>query len=181
VKPPPNPSSSRIAEIITSRTASDPNDLIEGWQKLLKSLLSQMTPYLREGHLVTFRTLTDPERKFFEELHRRIEVPPSVSAIYISPSVRLEMMQRRPEGKTQPAADRSAEDPPDRGILLAGRPAEFEPIVNALFAKPPFTPAIDVYEKGRLLAGYAYHSIDECIADLTHVLQTHLRRQTGQG
>jgi hypothetical protein len=91
------------------------------------------------------------------------------------------MIYRRPEGEVQPAADRSAENPPDRGILLAGRKVDFEPIVNALFAKPPFTPAIDVYEKGRLLAGYAYHSIDECIADLTHVLQTHLQRQTGQG
>jgi hypothetical protein len=42
-------------------------------------------------------------------------------------------------------------------------------------AKPPFTPAIDVYDNGQLLAGYVYNTIDECIDDLTKVLQIHLK------
>jgi hypothetical protein len=179
VKSSPSPSSSRIAEIIAGRTASENSDLVKGWQNLLKNLLSDMAPYLRRGHLVTFRTLTDPERVFFETLHRSVAVPPSVSAIYLSPSVRSQMLVRGQGGNDQPVADQPSESPPDKGILLASRMADLELIVNALFAKPPFTPAIDVYDHGQLLAGYVYESIEECIADLTHVLQTHLQREPG--
>lgn len=179
MKASPSPSSSRIADIIAGRTTSDRKNLIEGWQNLLQDLLTQMKPYLRAGQLVTFRTLTDEERTFFEALHSSVKVPTSVSAVYLSPSVRHRMTARRPSGGQQPSGDRSPENPPDKGILLAGRTADLGIIVNALFAKPPYTPAIDVYDTGRLLAGYVYNTIDECLADLTHVLHTHLKRPSG--
>jgi hypothetical protein len=54
-------------------------------------------------------------------------------------------------------------------------------VINALMAKPPFTPAIDVYDNGQLLAGYIYNTIDECIGDLARVLQIHLQPGPGQG
>jgi hypothetical protein len=38
-----------------------------------------------------------------------------------------------------------------------------------------FTPAIDVYDNGQLLAGYVYNTIDECVDNLTTVLQIHLQ------
>ena len=38
-----------------------------------------------------------------------------------------------------------------------------------------FTPAIDVYDDGQLLAGYVYNTIDECVDNLTRVLQVHLQ------
>ena len=177
VKPSPNDSTERIADIIARRTAPDRKALVKGWQEMLGNLLSQMTPYLRSGQLVTFRTLTAAERTFFEALHHQISVPSSVNAVYLSPSVRFRMMYHRP-GRQQPPVDPSAKDPPDEGIVLAVRTTDLEPIVNALFAKPPFTPAIDVYDRGELLAGYVYNTIDDCIADLANVLQVHLQRQT---
>lgn len=44
-----------------------------------------------------------------------------------------------------------------------------------------FTPAIDVYDDGQLLAGYAYNTIDECVGNLTKVLQIHLQSGPDQG
>jgi hypothetical protein len=38
-----------------------------------------------------------------------------------------------------------------------------------------FTPAIDVYDNGQRLAGYVYNTIDECVGNLTRVLQIHLQ------
>lgn len=171
MKPSQNSSSSRIADIIASRAAAGPDDLVAGWQNLLKQLLAQTAPYLRPGHLVTFRRINDAEQQFFKQLHRSVAVPPGAGAIYLPPSVRSQMMY----GRT--GSDHRADHPPDTGILLATLPADFTVIVNALFAKPPFTPAIDVYDNGRLLAGYVYNTINECTAALSEVLRVHLQLQ----
>jgi hypothetical protein len=174
VKPFENTVYSSVAEIIESRSPAGRQDSVRGWHDLLKKLLSQMTPYLKEGHLVTFRTLSKWERGFFEELHRKVALPSTVSAIYMPPSVRFQMLYRRPEGEPRAIPDHSPENPPDEGIILGCRRTDLDVVVNALLAKPPFSPAIDVYDNGQLLAGYVYNTIDECIGDLTKVLQTHL-------
>ena len=174
MKPFENTVYSSVAEIIESRSPAGRQDSVRGWHDLLKKLLSQMTPYLKEGHLVTFRTLSNWERGFFEELHRKVALPSTVSAIYMPPSVRFQMLYRRPEGEPRAIPDHSPENPPDEGIILGCRRTDLDVVVNALLAKPPFSPAIDVYDNGQLLAGYVYNTIDECIGNLTKVLQTHL-------
>jgi len=174
VKPLKKSSNSSIAEIIESRSPAGRQDSVQGWHNLLIKLLSQMTPYLKEGHLVTFRTLNDREREFFEDLHGKVTVPSTVSAIFLPPSVRFQMLYHRPEGESRAVPDHSPENPPDKGIVLGCRRTDLNVVVNALLAKPPFTPAIDVYDNGQLLAGYVYSTIDECIDNLTKVLQIHL-------
>ena len=171
---------SSIADIIESRSPAGKNESVQGWHNLLKKILHQMAPYLRESHLVTFRSLTDQEAVFFEKLIKRISVPPSVAAIYMPPSVRYQMLYNRPAGEPQPIPEHSPDNPPDEGIILACQRVDFNVVINALMAKAPFTPAIDVYDNGQLLAGYIYNTIDECIADLTKVMQIHLRSRTNQ-
>jgi hypothetical protein len=163
-----------IDEIIESRSPAGRHDSVQGWHNLLKRLLGQMTPYLRDGRLVTFRSLTDLEIDFFEKLHRKILVPPSASAIYMPPSVRFQMMYQRPAGDGSPLIDHDPDNSPDDGIVLACRKSEVDVVINALLAKPPFTPAIDVYDDGRLLAGYVYNTIEECLDGLTDAMRTHL-------
>ncbi len=177
MKTPENALNSRISEVIESRSPAGQNDSVKGWHNLLKRLFTQLSPHLREGQLITFRDLNDRERAFFEEFHPQVKVPPGVGAIYLPPSVRFQMMYQRPEGEPQPLIEHSPENSPDKGIVLAARRTDFNVVVNALFAKPPFTPAIDVYSDGQLLAGYVYSTIDECIEDLTRVLEIHLRTQ----
>lgn len=169
-----------ISGIIENRSPAGHNDSVQGWHNLLKKVMVQISPYLREGHLVTFKHLKEQERLFFKKLHRNIMVPISVGAIYLPPSVRYQMLYHRPEGQPQPLPEHSPDNPPDEGIVLACRKTDFTVIINALLAKPPFAPAIDVYDDGQLLAGYVYNAIDECIADLTKVLQIHLQPGTRQ-
>ena len=164
----------RMAEIIESRSPAGRQDAVQGWHNLLKDLLAQMAPYLRKGHLVTFRELKAPERLFFEKRLNIIRVPAAVKALYLPPSVRHQMLYQRPATGPHPIPEHSADHPPDEGIVLASRKNDFNVVINALLAKPPFTPAIDVYDDGQLLAGYVYHTIDECITNLSKVLQTHL-------
>ena len=178
MKPSDKAFNSQISEIIENRSPAGQNDSVKGWHNLLKRLLAQMSPHLREGQLITFRTLHDSERAFFEALHAKVKVPPSVGAIYLPPSVRFQMMYQRPEGEPQPLVEYSLENSPDEGVVLATRTTDFSVVVNVLLAQPPFTPAIDVYCDGQLLAGYVYNTINECIEDLTKVLEIHLQRQT---
>jgi len=170
-----NELNSYLAGIIESRAPAGQYDAVQGWHKLLKNLLGRMAPYLQEGHLVTFRRLKEQESQFFEQLHQKVTIPASVGAIYLPPSVLFQMLYHRPESEPQPVPDHSPENPPDEGIVLACQKRDFNVVVNALMAKPPFAPAIDVYEDGQLLAGYVYNAIDECIANLTAVLQIHLQ------
>ena len=174
MRPSSNSSGSTIADIIENRSPAGPNESVQGWHKFLKRILFQMAPYLREGHMVTFRRLKDQESVFFERLRQKISVPPSAASIYIPPSVLYQMLYNRPAGEPQPIPEHSQDNPPDEGIILSSRKNDFNVVINALLAKPPFTPAIDVYDDGQLLAGYTYNTIDECVGDLTKVLQIHL-------
>ncbi|MGD9178800.1 MAG: hypothetical protein PVJ35_12695, partial [Desulfobacterales bacterium] len=72
----------RLAEIIESRSPAGRHDSVQGWHNLLKDLLSQMAPYLREGRLVTFRELKETERLFFENQLQRIKIPVAAQALY---------------------------------------------------------------------------------------------------
>ena len=59
MKQPNSRTASHIADAIEKRSPAGLNDSVQGWHNLLKKILSQMAPYLREGHLVTFRRMTD--------------------------------------------------------------------------------------------------------------------------
>jgi hypothetical protein len=178
VKSLPSKSNERIADIIENRSPAGPQETVQGWHKLLKNLLNKMAPYMREGQLVTFQTLNDNEKAFFEALHLKITVPPSARALFIPPSVLFQMLYGRPDGTSRSLPEHSPENPPDDGIVLANRSDGYNIIVNALFARPPFAPAIDVYEAGQLLAGYVYSHVDECVENITHVLDVHLQSRS---
>jgi hypothetical protein len=166
----------RIADTIEKRSPAGRHDSVQGWHNMLKSLLIKMGPYLRAGHLVTFQTLKDDEKSFFEGFHPKITVPATASALFIPPSVLYQMLYNRSQGAPQPIPDFSPDNPPDQGIVLASRSDDYNRIVNALFARPPFTPAVDVYESGQLLAGYVYSNIGDCIENLSNVLKVHLQK-----
>jgi hypothetical protein len=164
----------RVADIIGQRVGAGENEQVAGWQKMLTGLLENMAPFLLRGRLVTFHTLLPAEKAFFETLHKDIVVPGHVTALYISPSVRHQMMfgNRGAEETDVPAY--RPEEAADDGILLACREKNYQTIVNVLFAHPPHTPAIDVYDHGGLIAGYSYASIKACREEVSTVIQTHL-------
>jgi len=87
-----NTPGSRIAEILDGRSPAGRNDSVQGWHNLFKKILLQMSPYLREGYLVTFRKIEQQESVIFEKLSQTVSVPISVSAIYLPPSVRFQML-----------------------------------------------------------------------------------------
>lgn len=168
-----NDESQRIARIIEERTMPGSEKIISGWQNYLGDMLTRMDVYLAPGRLVTFQHMLSEERRFFETLHASVAVPDTVGAIYLPHSVIRDMMAAHPDAEAHNLPRKSS----DTGIVLAARKRDFNIIMNAVFALPPFVPAIDVYENGRLLAGYIYHTIEECIQDLARVMRTYLKHE----
>lgn len=156
-----------MARVVEERAGVGITEIVSGWQALLVDLLKGMRSFLRPGITVTFQHLTPSEIAFFERLNHGVRIPQSAAAIYLPPSVRKQML-----GEKQLINDDSG--PPDAGVVIASHHDHFDVIVNVLFAFPPFTPAIDVYERGQLTTGYQFEDIDACIAELSAVLDRHL-------
>jgi hypothetical protein len=156
-----------VDNIVETRAGVGPSELVAGWQSILKNLLDRMQPFMQPGRLVTFQSLEPPERVFFEGLVEAIALLPNTVGLYLPPSVRSQMLGESP-------ADHGAAPQPDAGVLVASRVGNFDIIVNALFAYAPFTPAVDVYEKRQLIAGYQYTQIEACRAELTAIIKRHL-------
>jgi hypothetical protein len=151
------------------RVQAGADPAVASWQRFLEGMLIRLEDYLRPGSLVTFQSLAPDEIFFFEELSRAVAIPPNVSAVFIPPSVRQGMMFNPDSG---PAPARI---PNDSGILLASRQRDYAIVLNIFFALPPYAAGIDVYEEGRLLAGYSYATVTECRDNLTRIIYTYLR------
>ena len=165
----------RLADIIHQRVGAGKSGLVAGWQQVLTGLLDKMAPYLSAGRMVTFQTLLPEEKMFFEALQGCVSVPTHVAALYIPPSVRHQMMGGLSATKAGMPLSPAQTAYPDDGILLASRRNNYTTIVNVLFAHPPHTPAIDIYEDGQLIAGYCYARLDACREEIKTILDRHLQ------
>jgi len=154
------------------RVQAGADPVVAGWQCFLEGMLIRLEDYLIPGSLVTFQSVAPDEKVFFEGLNSAVAIPPNVSAVFIPPSV-LQGMMFTPDSGPAPARM-----PNDSGILLACRRRDYTIVLNTFFAFPPYAAGIDVYEEGRLLAGYSYATVNECRENLAHVMNTYLNPRT---
>lgn len=158
----------KLARVVEKRAGTGAQDIVAGWQSMLQHMLIRMRPFLKPGLIVTFEELLPEEKVFFTRLADEVPVPKTAKAFYLPPSVRHQMLGG--------SADDSAEvGLSDAGVLVASMADEHDMIVNALFARASCTPAVDVYEHGKLVAGYQYASIDACRSELGTILLRHLQ------
>ena len=147
---------------------------VADWYRDLKQQLTSLEPYLKAGHIVTFQNIAPEEKAFFEEMVNTVRVPEAVCAVFIPPSIVQQAMWPG-SGERQSAETTGLYSiSPDAGAIAAQRCGSSSTIVNALFAFPPLTPGVDVYEDGRLLAGYTFKDHRECADGLSEILNTYL-------
>lgn len=167
----PDSRSRYVSDVIQRRLdRKDFARLASGWHRLLGAMLDRFDPFMTAGHLVTFQRLTSDEKSLFESIHARLSVPDHCGAIYLPPSVIESMIAAHPDG----GAYMPPTKPSDAGALLVSKKTDFRVIVNAVLGLPPFMPAVDVYEDGRMIAGYIYKTIETCVMELSTVLAIHL-------
>ena len=104
----------------------------------------------------------------FQRITENVKFTAPACGVYLSPSVRNQLMYTN-RGEKIPD---EALVPTDDGVLLFSRKDSHETIVNALLAHAPHAAAADVYDNGRLVAGFVYNTIDECLGDLGKVVDT---------
>ena len=167
----PDNNSDPVDEIITRRTGVGVSSVVSGWQAFLTQFLEQMDPYLQPGKIITFQHLRGLEIRRFEEIVSTIHISEDVCGVYLPPSVRNQMLYTN-QGNDIPASE---SEPRDDGSVLFTRPLSHDTIVNVLLAHLPCTPAVDVYDRGALLAGYVYDSIEDCLLSIEKIIQTHLK------
>ena len=158
----------RLSREIEKRAGTGPSEIVAGWQTMLQDMLIRMRPFLKTGSIITFQQLRPNEKVFFGRLVDEVPVPKTAQAFYLPPSVRHKMLGGQLNDSDEPGLS-------DAGVLVASIADEHDIIVNALFARASCTPAVDVYEDGKLVAGYQYISIDACRAELGTILLRHLQ------
>lgn len=157
----------RLAKVVEQRVGHGPTPIVSGWQMMLQDMLEKMNRYLKSGSIVTFQKLTPQETDFFSLLANKITVPHTAVAIFLPPSVRQQMLGGW-------SGDNKGVGPPDAGVMVASWADNYSVILNALFAYPPFTPAVDIYDQGQFSAGYQYDNIEACRSELSELLNRHL-------
>jgi len=162
--------SESMDQTIARRSGVGPNELIAGWQSVLSRMLHQMQTFSQPARIVTFQRINSHEQGVFQNVTQRVRVPDQAWGVYLPPSVRNQLMYTN-QGLSIPADETI---PKDDGALLFSRSDSHQTIVNGLLAHPPFATAVDVYDSGALLAGYVYDGIDDCLANLSAVIETHL-------
>ena len=156
------------------RSNEGPDSRVACWHRDLQRQLGLLAPYLEAGRLVTFQQITSEEKAFFEELVETVRIPEGGCAVFIPPSIVQTAMWPDSGGPSSEGATGLYSIAPDAGAVAAQRCGSPDTIVNALFAFPPLSPGIDVYQEGNLLAGYTYQDHAQCAQALSDILQTYL-------
>jgi len=162
------------APLIGEQTKKSHDPQVGAWYRNLKGQLHKLQPFLVPGRLVTFQQITPEESDFFQMLIGSVRIPGSVCAVFIPPSVVQAAMWSDSSDASATGKAGIYGIAPDAGAVVAQRCGSLQTIVNALFAFPPLHPGIDVYDDGRLLAGYTYQDQQACADELTEILSIYL-------
>lgn len=146
--------------------------VVAGWQCVLEEMMIQLEPFLKPGEIVTFKVLTPEEKEVFSALRSMALIPLDACAVFIPPSVIRGMIRSQTGTRIMGWPAYYRERHPDSGVLVASRCRNYDLVINALLAHPPFTPGIDVYDDGHMIAGYSFGSLEEFQEELPKVLQT---------
>jgi hypothetical protein len=157
------------------RIESGADPVVAGWQCFLEEMLIKIEPYFIAGRVITFQELQPREQETFAVIDRQTIIPENAWAVFIPPSVMKRMTAASISKLTAGAHALPSGRDDDAGILLACRSGDYNCIINSLFAFPPYMPGVDVYEDGRMLAGYTFNTVEECVAELSKILRTYLK------
>jgi hypothetical protein len=156
-----------ILDKVEAREKAGRDSFDANWQAALETILLVMERALLEhpGQMLPMQINSEEEWEFYYEVLEKLDLPPDVCAVLITPSTFKDL-----------SASRGAETVMD-GVARWKRNS-FSIIISGLrdhmvvmhVALPGLkSVGIDVFEDGRRLAGYEYDTIKECVNDLTKV------------
>lgn len=144
------------------------------WQATLELFFVMMPENLAEGKserglsgpILPLRLENDAESAFYTFVDGKADLPPNTRGLFITPSA-FENLTFSEKIRT---ASRHA--PGNAYWLLIGDTGSYEKILHTSLPGAKHI-GTDILEDGNHLANYSYHTIDECLDDLSNVIWTY--------
>jgi hypothetical protein len=134
------------------------------WQATLEIVLLACEKALRPGQLVPIAIDGDREWEFYQDVLEKLDLPPEVCALLITPSgVRAMPIPQGLELDSRALPERDS-----FSMIISG--CLDHTTVMQVSLPGVMSVGIDVFEHGAQLAGYTYNTIEECLSDLTRVI-----------
>ena len=157
-------SAEEIFEKAEAREKAGQDPFIAHWQATLEIVLLACEESLRPGQLVPMRIDGEREWEFYQEVLEKLDLPPEVCAVLMTPSgVRAMPIPQGLEMEAQALPERDS-----FSMIISG--CLDHTTVMQVSLPGVMSVGIDVFEHGSQLASYTYNTIEECLADLTRVI-----------
>ena len=142
-----------------------------GWQAALEIMLLMMKKHLLEnpGQLLPMQISGEEEWEFYLDVQERLDLPPNVCAILITPSAFKDMPLQDLSG-----IESIGSSPWERNaysIILSD--CRDHTVIMQVSLPGLETIGIDVFEDGRHFADYRYNTIEACLNDLAKFIWIH--------
>lgn len=164
-------SAKAIFEKAEAREKAGRDSFEAGWQATLEIMLLMMEKHLleRPGRLLPMQIDGEEEWEFYLDVQEKLDLPPDVCAVLITPSAFKDMplpVPGEPKIIGTPAWERKA-----YSIIISG--CRDHTVIMQVSLPGLESVGIDVHEDGKHFADYTYYTIKECLDDLTNVTWTY--------
>lgn len=161
----------RAFEKAEARKKSGCDPLSADWQAILEIALNLACSHLRDnpGRLLPLQIGNQEEWKFYLELQEKLDLPPDTYAVLSTPSFSESLLDVLDDQDLNLCEGREMPWGKDAYLVIISDCHDHERIMQISLPSASGTAGIDVYEEGRHLADYTYHTIEECMKELAKV------------
>ena len=162
-----------IFEKAEAREKAGADHFESGWQATLELMLLTMEQGLLEnpGQLLPMQISGDNEWDFFLDVMTKIDLPPDTGAVLITPSAFKDMQF---PGLEQFENNQLAPWKRDAYSLIISTLKDHTSILQASLPGIEYA-GIDIFEDGNHFADYMYHTVEECLDELSKITWTYFR------
>ncbi len=139
------------------------------WQGGLEEVLNVLSSYMDPGKLNFVQSLGKEDLPVFNAALEVVDLSPNLNAVFLPPSIADNMIP--PE--SAPELERIEKGKPSYKILIA-RPGKNQRIICVEISEQAKKPGIDIFESGALIGTYDYDTQQDCMAELTKTIRTHI-------
>jgi hypothetical protein len=144
-----------------------------GWQAALELMLLMMEEQLLEnpGQLLPMQTSGDDEWDFYLDVMEKLDLPPDIGAVLITPNAFKEM--KLPEFSEFEGSELAPWNRNAYSVIISDL-QDFTIILQASLPGIEFA-GIDIFEDGKHFADYMFNTVEECLDELSKVTWTYFR------
>lgn len=161
----------RVFEKASVRKQSGCDPLTADWQAILEIALNLARSHLRRnpGRLLPLQIGGDDEWEFYLDLLEKIDLPPDTFAVMSTPSFSDNLLDALDDQELEASGESEVPWEKNSYLVIISDCDEHLRIMQVSLPSASGSAGIDVYEDGKHLADYTYHTVEECMDALAKV------------